>query len=192
MIEPAVSTAGISELGLSRLVRYALQARLKSGVVNEKSLASGKTVLTSGEEQLLARLRQTDRAVRAHEAAHLAVGADLVRGGATFTYATGPDRKRYAVAGEVAIDTSPGRTPQETIPKAQHIRATALAPVDPSPQDRAVSSAASRMESQARSDLAAEQLDQRKRAEAAPDLYGQNGLVSAMPASTGGGVDQFA
>lgn len=99
-------------------------------------------------------LESADRRVRAHEQAHVAVGGSLVRGGATFTYATGPDNKRYAVAGEVSIDTSPGRTPQETIPKAQHIRETALAPVDPSPQDRSVAAIATQMEGDARRELA--------------------------------------
>ena len=89
--------------------------------------------------------------------AHLAVGRDLVRGGASYSYQTGPDNKRYAVAGEVSIDTSPGRTPEETIPKAQHIRATALAPADPSPQDHSVAAQASRMEGDARTELAIQQ-----------------------------------
>ena len=110
--------------------------------------------LSAEELRQVRLLESADRRVRAHEQAHVAVGGSLVRGGATFTYATGPDNKRYAVAGEVSIDTSPGRTPQETIPKAQHIRETALAPVDPSPQDRSVAAIATQMEGDARRELA--------------------------------------
>lgn len=110
--------------------------------------------LSAEELRQVRLLESADRRVRAHEQAHVAVGGSLVRGGATFTYAIGPDNKRYAVAGEVSIDTSPGRTPQETIPKAQHIRETALAPVDPSPQDRSVAAIATQMEGDARRELA--------------------------------------
>lgn len=111
--------------------------------------------LTAEELRQLRQLQAADRQVRAHEQAHISVGGDLVRGGATFTFAIGPDEKRYAVAGEVSIDTSSGRTPEETIPKAQHIRSTALAPADPSPQDRSVAATATQMESSARRELAA-------------------------------------
>lgn len=80
---------------------------------------------------------------------HLAAGAGLVRGGPSYTYQRGPDGQLYAVGGEVSIDTSPGRTPEETIRRAQQIRAAALAPADPSAQDRQVAAAASRMELEA-------------------------------------------
>ena len=110
--------------------------------------------LTPDELRVVRQLEQTDRKVRAHEQAHLSAGAGLVRGGASYSYEVGPDDKRYAVSGEVSIDASPGKTPVETIPKAQHIRATALAPVDPSAQDHRVAAAASQMEIDARMELA--------------------------------------
>ena len=119
-----------------------------------ESKAQGPRDLTPEEQRQVKQLEQIDRRVRAHEQAHVVVGGDLVKGGATFTYTTGPDDQRYAVAGEVAIDTSPGRTPKETIPKAQHIRETALAPADPSPQDRSVAAKATKMEGDARREVA--------------------------------------
>ena len=119
-----------------------------------ESKAQGLRSLTPEEQRQVRQLEQIDRRVRAHEQAHVAVGGDLVKGGATFTYTTGPDDQRYAVAGEVSIDTSPGRTPKETIPKAQHIRETALAPADPSPQDRSVAAKATKMEGDARREVA--------------------------------------
>lgn len=124
----------------------------------DASSASHGKALTPEQQRQIQQLKEIDRKVRAHEQAHLAVGGDLVRGGATYTYQTGPDEKRYAVGGEVSIDASPGRTPEETVPKAQHIRATALAPADPSPQDRSVAAKASTMEAEARGELAAQRI----------------------------------
>lgn len=108
------------------------------------------------EQRQLRELQQRDREVRAHEQAHVAAGGSLVIRGAVFEYETGPDGQRYAVGGEVTIDTSPGRTPQETVTKAQRIIATALAPMDPSPQDRRVASDAQRMSAEARIEVARE------------------------------------
>ncbi len=93
-------------------------------------------------------LKNIDRTVRAHEAAHMAAGAGMTSG-ATFTYQRGPDGGNYAVGGEVRINSSGARTPEEAIHKARKIRAAALAPADPSGQDRAVAAAATAMEQQA-------------------------------------------
>ena len=49
--------------------------------------SSGASELTPEELRVVRQLEQTDRKVRAHEQAHLSVGADLVRGGATYGYA---------------------------------------------------------------------------------------------------------
>ena len=102
---------------------------------------------------------ERDRKVRAHEQAHISAGANLVRGGASYSYQTGPDDRRYAVGGEVSIDASPGRTPEETISKAERIRAAALAPADPSAQDRGVAAQAGLMEAEARIELSAQRLE---------------------------------
>jgi hypothetical protein len=57
---------------------------------------------------------------------------DLVRGAASFEYTTGPDGKRYAVGGEVSIDTTEGRTPEETVVQgAENLCNAAMAPADP-------------------------------------------------------------
>lgn len=101
-------------------------------------------------------LKARDAEVRAHEAAHVAAGGGLVRGGASFTYVTGPDGKRYATGGEVSIDVSKGRDARETLSKADQIRRAALAPADPSPQDYRVAAQAARMALEASAELAAE------------------------------------
>lgn len=113
----------------------------------------------------VARLREIDRNVRAHEAAHVAAGAGLVTRGAQFTTVRGPDGQSYAVAGDVQIDVSPGKTPEETLQKAERIRAAALAPADPSPQDRKVAAQAAQMAAQARIELAKAQQEDAQRAQ---------------------------
>ncbi|XLM21540.1 catalase, partial [Chromobacterium piscinae] len=82
-------------------------------------------------------LKARDTDVRRHEAAHQAAGGSLA-GAASFTYEQGPDGKQYAIGGEVPIQMSQGGTPQQTIQNAETVRAAALAPADPSGQDRAV------------------------------------------------------
>jgi hypothetical protein len=110
--------------------------------------------LTPAEQRQVDELRAIDRRVRTHEMAHLSAGSGVVTGGPSFGYRRGPDGLNYAVSGEVPIDASPGRTPEETIARAQAIRSAALAPADPSPQDRAVAARASQMEATARAELA--------------------------------------
>ena len=122
-----------------------------------------ETELSDEELRRVRELQQRDREVRAHEMAHVAVGGDLVLRGAQYEYETGPDGIRYAVGGDVLIDTSPGSTPEETLDKAQRIIATALAPADPSPQDRQVAAKATQMAAEARVELA---LEERERMQA--------------------------
>ena len=138
-------------------------------------IASGG--LTPEEQVVVAELRQTDRQVRAHEQAHLAAAGGLARG-VSFTYVTGPDGQRYAVGGEVSIDTSPVRgDPEATIRKAQQVRAAANAPANPSSQDRQVAAQAGQMEQAARVELAqqeGEKLEQRTRASQAQSFDPQD------------------
>ncbi len=104
--------------------------------------------------QELTRLRQRDREVRAHEMAHLAAAGPYAVGGPTYEYRKGPDGQRYAVGGHVNIDTSPvPGDPEATLRKAETIRRAALAPGDPSPQDRSVAAAAASMATKAQIEL---------------------------------------
>jgi hypothetical protein len=114
--------------------------------------AFGEEVTDSQEAEQIRDLKKRDSEVKAHEQAHMAAGGGLVRGGAGYTYEKGPDGAMYAVGGEVKIDSSPARTPDQTIRKAQQIRRAALAPAQPSGTDRAVAAAASQMEAQARAE----------------------------------------
>jgi hypothetical protein len=114
----------------------------------EQPKAPGPDKLTADQQLMLEELRQRDRDVRAHEAAHQAAGGSLTSG-ASFSYQTGPDGRAYAIGGEVGISLSTGRTPDETIAIARQIRAAALAPADPSGQDLRVASEAAALELQA-------------------------------------------
>jgi hypothetical protein len=109
----------------------------------------------------VAKLQAIDRRVRAHEQAHMAASGGLVRGGASYSYTVGPDGRRYAVAGEVSIDTSEvPNDPEATLQKAERIRRAALAPADPSAQDMRVAAQASAMAREARAELARERAEQ--------------------------------
>ncbi len=106
-------------------------------------------------QRVIAELSARDREVRAHEQAHVAAGGELITSGPSYTYQTGPDRRRYAVGGEVGIDTSPVRgDPEATLAKAARIVAAALAPAQPSSQDYRVVAQANQMTGQARVEIA--------------------------------------
>lgn len=110
------------------------------------------TQLSDEEKLQVAKLQQRDSEVRTHEASHMAAGAGLTSG-ADFTYQKGPDSKMYAVGGEVGIDTSPGKTTEETIQKAQQIKRAALAPSSPSPADLKIAANAASMEVSAKAQM---------------------------------------
>ncbi|MEM9075067.1 MAG: putative metalloprotease CJM1_0395 family protein [Myxococcota bacterium] len=100
------------------------------------------TVLSVEEEQEVQRLKARDAEVRRHELAHAAVGGPHA-GTPTYTFETGPDGRRYAVGGEVQIDMSEVQgDPEASIAKMQIVVRAALAPAEPSPQDRRVAARA--------------------------------------------------
>ncbi len=127
----------------------------KPGVPEE----STTTIKQGTEEQAeTAKLKKRDQEVRSHEQAHIAAAGGLARGGATFSFQRGPDGKQYAIGGEVNIDSSPvSGNPQATIRKAQQIRSAALAPANPSAQDRAVAASASSLEAEAQREIQKEE-----------------------------------
>ncbi len=119
--------------------------------------ASGPEDLDMAELRMVERLKMRDREVKAHEMAHLANAGQYAAGGPSYTYQQGPDGRRYAVGGEVPIDISGERTPEETIRKMRTVRRAAMAPANPSSADRNIAAMASRKEAEARQELAREQ-----------------------------------
>lgn len=109
--------------------------------------------LTGQQQKRIEELKRIDAEVRAHESAHAAAAGGLARG-TSFRTTTGPDGKSYAIGGEVKIDISPvAGNPQATLAKMQTVRRAALAPTDPSGQDRAVAAQATAIEAQAQSEI---------------------------------------
>jgi len=104
--------------------------------------------------ELIRTLSQREAEVHAHENAHSAVGGQYA-GSASYTYQRGPDGVNYAVGGEVSIDVSaiPG-DPAATLQKMQLVQRAALAPAEPSAQDRKVAALAAQQANQARAELA--------------------------------------
>jgi len=126
----------------------------KKPVEPDKKTLAGKE-LDESEQREVQELKRRDQQVRAHEQAHMAAAGGFARGGPSYEFTQGPDGKQYAVGGEVQIDTSPvPDNPRATLTKAQTIRAAALAPAQPSGADHSVAAAASKMEAEARRELA--------------------------------------
>ncbi len=125
--------------------------KLQPAVENKQSAsARGNTELTEEEKQQVEKLQKRDREVRAHEQAHLSAAGGYARGGASYTFETGPDGRRYATGGEVPIDTSEvPDDPQATIRKMAIIRKAALAPQNPSGADRNIAASAAMKSAQA-------------------------------------------
>lgn len=106
------------------------------------------------QELEIAELVQRDREVRTHEQAHAAVGGQYA-GAPTYSFKRGPDGQRYAVSGEVSIDTAPiPNDPEATLRKMEIVLRAALAPIEPSPQDLRVAALAQAQAAQARVELA--------------------------------------
>jgi len=121
--------------------------------------------LSEEERRILNELRARDAEVRAHEQAHLAAAGPYANGAPTFEFQTGPDGRQYAVGGEVSIDASPvPGDPEATVRKAQTVKRAALAPRDPSEQDRAVAAQAAQLEAQARQEVKAEKAEEQEKA----------------------------
>jgi hypothetical protein len=116
---------------------------------------SSHAELSAEEQKTVEQLKKRDAEVRRHEMAHKRAAGPYAMGGPSYEYQTGPDGKRYAVGGEVQIDTSEvPNNPEATIRKADQVKRAALAAEEPSSQDRRVAAEAERMKAKARQELA--------------------------------------
>jgi len=129
----------------------------KEEINNSENISADNLLkLDTTELAKVRELKARDLEVRTHEQAHLSAAGRYANGGASFTYQRGPNGVSYATGGEVSIDTSPvSGDPKATLEKAQVIQRAALAPAQPSSQDRAVAAAAAQMAAQARAELLA-------------------------------------
>jgi len=148
---PRVRPDGEQAAAVADRVSISREARsLFSGEKENRERVDEDAELSEEEKRQVAELKKRDQEVRAHERAHIAAGGGLVQGGASCQFQRGPDGRMYAVGGEVRIDTSSERDPNQTIRKMQQVRRAALAPANPSGTDRSVAARASQIEAQAR------------------------------------------
>ena len=137
-----------------RLARKADEAAKADAQVTEESQAADDEAAAAQAE--LALLKQRDKKVKAHEQAHSSVGGAFT-GTASFSYETGSDGVLYAVDGEVQADLSDvAGDPAATVSKMEQVQRAALAPAEPSLQDRQVAAQAGQQAAAAMSQLAAE------------------------------------
>lgn len=140
----SLGNSGAQFNGYESLAAQAQKQRGEEKQAKEQEKAEQKEIQT---------LKNRDTEVRVHEQAHAAVGGQYA-GAPRYEYETGPDGKRYAVGGEVSIDVSVEKDPEDTIDKMQIVRAAALAPAEPSAQDFKVAAEATQKEQRARAELA--------------------------------------
>lgn len=151
----------------------------------EQQAKRAEAVQTQREQAVVEKLKARDRELRAHEAAHAAVGGQYA-GSPTYTYQRGPNGVSYAVGGEVSISTSEiAGDPEATLQKAQQIQRAALAPAEPSAQDRRVAAKASQMAQEARVDIA--ELMRVEQAETRAEVSGQSEVNEARSEPQGAG-----
>ena len=168
-VAPRAGTRGsrseLSEAGTSQ--SHATEDSVE--ISDEASAAVSQ--LEPEEQEPVEELKQRDRDVRALEQAHVAAAGPYALSGPTYEYHQGPDGNRYAVGGEVQIDTSPVEgDPEATIEKARVVRAAALAPANPSVQDHAVAAAATQMESKARTEVTRKKYEENEEGEPSETL----------------------
>lgn len=153
----------------------------------EPTTNAGKTdgqTLSQKEQKEVQKLKQRDQEVKAHEQAHKAAGGQYA-GSASFEYTRGPDGKRYAVGGEVQIDVSEiAGDPAATKAKMQQVQRAALAPAQPSSQDRSVAAKASKKAARATQELMEQRAEElAKTTEKATDETDKTGEITEAPAA---------
>lgn len=161
----------------------------KNGENSEQSSQQDKREKQEPSQEELRQIRElkkTDREVRAHEAAHASVGGQYA-GAPSYEYVKGSDGRRYAVAGQVSIDTSKiAGDPQATIEKMQQVQRAALAPSDPSSQDLKVAAMAAQIANQATIELNIQKADEGNNENSGKNDKNKNniGVVFSSPDST--------
>lgn len=174
------STAGNPAARARPLIDLGGQSTAQAPLGEASSAQSGKDKgdgpdgLTEQEREEVEALKQRDREVRAHEQAHKTAGGPYA-GQPSFDTKRGPDGRLYAVGGEVRIDTSAvPNNPQATLRKMETVKRAALAPSQPSAQDRQVAAEADAKAQKARQELREQQAEERaeRTGQAAPAANG--------------------
>ncbi|MEM6532180.1 MAG: putative metalloprotease CJM1_0395 family protein [Myxococcota bacterium] len=167
-VRPRVTTPTSGPSDAASTEGPADSARIEGPAANQE--------LSASDQRKVQQLKARDAEVRAHEQAHLAAAGSLPTAGPFYEYETGPDGRRYAVGGEVKISAPEGQTPEETIRIQEQLIRAALAPAEPSNQDRRVAAGARAKIQQAKVDQATEERDD-------PEATDSSGAVSADAAA---------
>ena len=109
------------------------------------------------DQETVRNLKKREHEVIKHENAHAIAGGGMASR-PTYEYTQGPDGKRYVTGGHVNMRSNTLETdPEKRIQQAQTLYRAALAPANPSPQDRLVAVNAKQLEMEAR--MAANELE---------------------------------
>lgn len=157
--------AATASISAKALELYNAEQNTNSNSEYQASNNSNKEELTQQEKQEVAELKTTDAEVKVHENAHKAAAGGLRTSAPNYEYETGPDGKKYAVAGDVNISYQTSSDPEENLKNAQQLKAAALAPAEPSSQDRKVAMKAEREIAKARQEIQEEELKKEKEAD---------------------------
>jgi hypothetical protein len=156
--------------------------------ITDRVTLSGKSLEDPQVRAVAEKMKAIEEKVKAHEAAHKAAGGNLA-GPASFSYTQGPDGRSYITGGEVQINISGGRTPEETISRMQQVIRAALAPADPSGQDRAVAAQAASQIAQAQQQKMQEEDPSAKQDSSAPAQQADKSRPDKAPQEAGQNSD---
>ncbi len=107
----------------------------------------------SVKQRAIEDLKNRDKEVRAHEAAHSGDPRLVKIGAAQFDYTIGPDGKAYATGGRVTLSTGNARTPEEALSKAEALKKASMSPGEPSSKDFQALNSAIAIEFEARNQI---------------------------------------
>ncbi|MDR1650134.1 MAG: hypothetical protein LBR71_07715 [Synergistaceae bacterium] len=143
--------------GVKRAVPDALKKgeadeEASKGETPEKTSAARASEGEDTENDAIRELKQIEREVISHEAAHQAAGGRFA-GAVSYSYTRGPDGHAYITGGEVPIHVPPSSDPEQTVRDMEQVQRAAMAPASPSGQDRAVAAQAAAAAAQARQQI---------------------------------------
>lgn len=180
---PAIQSKGVSEKAANAVKGSdAEDGEGDEANTSGESKATSATgeELTEEEQAEVEDLKARDQEVRTHEQAHKSAGGQYAAA-PTYSYERGPDGKQYVTDGEVSIDIGEESDPQATINKMQVVKRAAMAPAQPSAQDRRVYAEATQKEAQAR-----QELNEQEAEEAQGSVEGENSTSPTASKGTEG------
>lgn len=149
-----------------------------------------KNELSKEELREVRELQVRDQQVRAHEQAHVSASGRIATSAPNYDYETGPDGRKYAVGGSVSYSMPPASTPEEELLLAQQLRRMALAPMDPSPKDRATAAKAATKEAKANREIREDRAEEFKEHSAAVEQAEEKSSDVSESAAADQGFDR--